>query len=360
MNITRFFIVIVGGLVVLVCNLASSSGVAVPSKSAAGIDVRIITDEADSVLAILTKHKYGTTIADSDWNRLFSSEGYVRLKKREASMDRAFTDDDFKSFVLSESLVERTESLSKTLSEWKRVSVEGAARRALAYLPDGAQIKAKIYPVIKPRENSFVFDVSTDPAIFLYLDPSTTRDQFENTLAHELHHIGYGSGCSSKAVENQTAKLPKNARSVIEWTGAFGEGFAMLAAAGGPDIHPHTVSKPEDRSRWDRELANMKQDLQALEQFFFDLLKGTMAEEEQRTRGYSFFGVQGPWYTIGWKMSVTIEKGLGRDALIQIMCDRRRLLSTYNAAAERQNRTGGEPLPLWSSALIDAVEGGTR
>src|ERR671927_436895 len=65
-----------------------------------------------------------------------------------------------------------------------------AARRALAYLPKNAYIRAKIYPVIKPRENSFVFEVKTDPAIFLYLDPAVGQKKFENTLAHELHHIG--------------------------------------------------------------------------------------------------------------------------------------------------------------------------
>ena len=59
--------------------------------------------------------------------------------------------------------------------------------------PTEAYIHAKVFPVIKPITNSFVFETTTDPAIFLYLDPEESAAKFENTVAHELHHIGYAS-----------------------------------------------------------------------------------------------------------------------------------------------------------------------
>ena len=48
----------------------------------------------------------------------------------------------------------------------------------------------------------------------------------------------------------------------------MGEGFAMLAAAGGPDIHPHAVSDAKERARWDHDLANFNEDLKKVESFF--------------------------------------------------------------------------------------------
>lgn len=69
-------------------------------------------------------------------------------------------------------------------------SMPAAAR---AHLPPEARIRATVHVVIKPRTNSFVFEVRTNPAIFLYLDPARTGPQFENTVAHELHHIGFAS-----------------------------------------------------------------------------------------------------------------------------------------------------------------------
>src|SRR5581483_5970004 len=97
-----------------------------------------VTDEAEAVLAILTKKNANQTITEADWQRLFLSEGYVRLKNREASMKRAF-------------------------EAWRRADISRSAQLALAYLPGDAHITAKIYPVIKPRENSFVFEVRSDP-----------------------------------------------------------------------------------------------------------------------------------------------------------------------------------------------------
>lgn len=336
--------------VLLVCAVASVDAAAPP------VNVRLVTDEAEAVLAILAKRKASQTITEADWQRVFQSEGYVRLKKRETSMQRSFEDADFKTFALSEQLLARAAALEETLARWKRVDVTRAGNLALAYLPKDATIHAKIYPVIKPRENSFVFDVKDDPAIFLYLDPAVSAAKFENTLAHELHHIGYGTSCPRANVSKAIEKLPQNQQNLLTWIGGFGEGFAMLAAAGGPNVHPHAVSNAEDRARWDKDVANFNDDLKKVDAFFAEILQGKLTEEQMRTRGFSFFGVQGPWYTVGWRMAVLIEKTYGRAKLIECMCDQRLLLSIYNRAATKHNRHTHHPLALWSAPVVNAVK----
>src|SRR6266404_3225852 len=341
-----------GGAILLCCLI--SICLAKPAGRA-DVNVLIITDEADAVLAILAKKQINQPITDADWQRLFSSEGYVRLKQREASMRAPFEDTDFKKFVLSDELVARTNALQITLEEWKRVNVSGAARRALAYLPKEAHIKAKIYPVIKPQGNSFVFDAESDPAIFLYLNPAISKAKFENKLAHELHHIGHDGSCPTKQTLREIAKLPPGIQTVIGWIGSFGEGFAMLAAAGGRDIHPHAVSTPEERARWDRDMQNFNEDLKQVEKFYLDILQKRLTDKDIENTGGEFYGVQGPWYTVGWKMSVVIEKTFGRARLIECICDQRKLLPTYNSAATIYNRRARKPLALWSSAMIEAM-----
>ena len=319
----------------------------------AALNVRLVTDEAEAVLAILAKRKLNQPITDQDWQRVFQSEGYTRLKQREASMQRSFDDADFKTFVLSGAPAERAPALEQTFEKWKRADITRAARLALDYLPAGAHLQAKIYPVIKPRENSFVFDTKNDPAIFLYLDPNKSREQFENMLAHELHHIGYAGSCPAKQVGEEMDRLPSSVKKALTWTSAFGEGFAMLAAAGGPDAHPHAVSKQEDRARWDKDVANFNDDLKKVEKFLTDVLENKLTDEQIQQTGFSFFGVQGPWYIVGWKMSVLIEKTYGRAKLIECFCDQRKLLSTYNQAAEKHNRNSRERLALWSNSLAN-------
>lgn len=314
--------------------------------------VELVTDEADAALNILAKKKSAQQITEADWQRLFDSEGYRRLKKREAAMERSFDDADFKAFMLSDDLLQRSDKLSKTLGRWQQANPRHAAQQALAYLPRQAQIRAKIYPVIKPRTNSFVFEIDSDPAIFLYLDPEVTNEQFENTIAHEFHHIGYGTTCPATSTKEAIASLSSNKQTALKWLGAFGEGFAMLAAAGGPDVHPHANSKKEDRERWDRDAQNFENDLRKVEKFFLDVLRNRLNEEQTRTTAFSFYGVQGPWYTVGWKMAVTIERAYGRERLIECMCDQRQLLSTYNSAAAKLDRG---KLPLWSSELLDGI-----
>jgi hypothetical protein len=318
------------------------------------IQLKLNTDEADAVLSILEKHAAGAAVADADWERLFATEPYIRLRKREAGMHRDFTDDDFKKFVLSSDLAGKAAVLRHTLDAWRRADLVASAERVLAYLPDQAHIGAKVFPVIKPKTNSFVFETSTDPAIFLYLDPEESAAKFENTVAHELHHIGYSS-VESLADEKQK-DLPPNVKPAVEWMGAFGEGFAMLAAAGGPDIDPHAASSPEEHARWEHDLANFNHDLNALQEFFLDVIDQRLTGKDKiDEKAYSFFGVQGPWYTVGYKMSVVIEKRYGRKRLIDCMLDPRELLASYNRAATEGNASGKEKLALWSPELMQKI-----
>lgn len=324
------------------------------------VEVRLVTDEAEAVLAILAKKKANEAIAEADWQKLFATEGYVRLKQRETSMQRSFEDADFKTFVLSDQLAGRAPALRDALDKWKRTDLTRAAQLALNYLPKDARIRAKIYPVIKPRENSFVFDVKNDPAIFSYIDPAISPEKFENTLAHELHHIGYGTTCPAKQSADEMRELPPNVKTALTWTGAFGEGFAMLAAAGGPDIHPHAVSNSEERARWDKDVANFNDDLKKVEKFLLDVLDGRLTGAEAQKAGFAFFGTQGPWYTVGWQMSVLIEKTYGKAALIESFCDQRKLLLTYNRAAGEHNRKSPKPLNVWSKSLFDRLASNTK
>src|SRR6476659_3955713 len=139
-------------LVLISSALAFASDHAISAPSPSRVNIRVITDEADAVLAILAKRKAKQTLTDDDWQRVFSSEGYVRLKKRETAMRRSFEESDFKTFALSDELLARVDALSKTLQAWKSANTSHSAQLALTYLPKAAHINAKIYPVIKPRQ----------------------------------------------------------------------------------------------------------------------------------------------------------------------------------------------------------------
>jgi hypothetical protein len=137
--------------------------------------------------------------------------------------------------------------------------------------------------------------------------------------------------------------------------GAFGEGLAMLAAAGGPDIHPHAVSPPADRARWDNDIVNVADGFQQLDRFFLDVLTGRMTQPDSiQQTAMSFFGVQGPWYTVGWTMARTIEVADGRAALVRIICRPAAFVRAYGPAADRV--AGGSALPRWSPALLSALQ----
>jgi len=349
----------------LCCLVAVASAASSQTSANDRIQLTLDTSEAEEVLAILSLRSQGKPIPDAEWQKLFATAPYQRLKQREKAIGerfhdptRAFTDDDFKRFVFSDELLPRAAALSSTLDRWGKADLRQDASRVLAYLPADAFLRAKVYPVIKPGTNSFVWELSSDPTIFLYLDPEVSREKFENTVAHELHHIGLGS--VGPIYDKKIATLPEPAHTAADWMGAFGEGMAMLAAAGGPDVDPHAASSAKEHALWEHDMGEFNDNLRGVNGFFLDILNGKFASPDaMEEKGGSFFGIQGPWYTVGYKMSVMVEKRFGRQALIGTMLDPRCLLVLYNRAAAEQNTVGKPPLPLWSEEILTTVHADT-
>ena len=374
MNATTAITACVTAAACLACTPAAR--MATPGTVDPRLDVQLVTDQADAVLGILQLRAGGSQPTDADWSRLFATEGYRRLQQREHAMQRPFDDTTFRAFASSDTLLMRAGTLRRTLAAWRRVDPQRAAARAFRYLPDHTVLRARIYPVIKPLSNSFVFETRTNPAIFMYLDPTLDGEQFDNTLAHELHHVGVANACQEAAADPASSS---GVGMALAWLGGFAEGRAMLAAAGSAHVHPHTASHPAERAVWDRYLARAGEDLQRLEAFLLDVIDGKLSDEEMNARGFTFVVTdsvpQGPFYTLGWLMSATIERELGRDRLVESTCDARMFIADYERAALAINaRPGGingrsgrpslargltlplDSLPLWSDELLRRLE----
>lgn len=321
------------------------------------IHVRLVTDEPEVALQILQERQDGKPISDSDWGRLFATDGYKRLKEREDGIakffntPRSFTDDDFKKFMLSDDLLKQRSALSDTLATWKKVDVPACAHKSLAYLPAGSQISASVYYLIKPKHNSFVWGTDTkDPAVMLYLDPSQPAEDQAMTIAHEFHHIGYESRCPSGDYNAWYAKQPKPKQIAQTWVRAFGEGAAVLASAGSVDAEPYQYSAKDVKDAWKSGISHNADNMKALQQFFNDILAGKMTEDQAQAKAMDFFGMVGPWYTTGWIMDTSIERAFGRPKLIACYQDPRLLLPTYNEAAKRLGN-----LPQWPDEFVKAM-----
>ena len=324
-----------------------------PADAAARVDVRLHTAQAEGALRAAEAFAAGGAPSDSAWRALLATDGHARLVQRERSLGRSLDDTTFRAFLASPVLAARLPALRATLHAWSALDPQPSAARVFAYLPPGTRLRATIYPVVKPATNSFVFETGgDDPAIFLYLDPAVSAAKFENTLAHELHHVGITAGCGALP---DSARLSDAERTTLRWMGALHEGVAMLAAAGGPDVHPHAASDGAERLVWERDLGRAAADVRALERFWTELLDGRLAGADVQPAAMRFFSTdsvpQGAHYTVGWLLASTIERELGRARLVSSLCDPRLLLGAYEEAAARQPVAKAR-LPHWSPAFL--------
>jgi hypothetical protein len=338
---------VVGAAALLAAAAAVDTGAAVRGHidpNATTTELRVIDEEAAAALAILDAENEGRSPIDAEWDRLFISEPYKLLKRRAADYGSPFTDAEFKDILASPEVQGRRASFHTALDRWRSTDLHAAIGRARAYLPEGTPIHATIYPVVKRSDNSFVYTTEGEPGIFFYLDGKRTSAQWENLATHELHHIGIAAACKGRP-EPLDARL----KAVAKWIGAFGEGIAMLAAAGSPRTHPQAVMPAADRERWDQSMRNYRSDFAQVRTFFDDVISGRLTGDAVDQKAIEFYGIQGPWYTVGWKMASLIELKQGRPKLIATFCKPGQFLAAYNRAA------AGTSLPKWPDSLIVAV-----
>jgi hypothetical protein len=317
------------------------------AESTPSIHLTLDVSEAEQALVILHKVANHQSVTDEDWRNIFETVPYQWLKERETSMGRSFTDQDFKQFLLSPEALSKQEQWIHTLARMKQSNMRAVGTRVLAWLPEGATIRARVFPEIKPMHNSFVWsNQQSGPAIFLYLE-NQFEDQFENTVAHECHHIGLES---LKTQQNEVQNtLPRNLKTTLNWLGGFGEGEAMLAASGSDERHPHWESDAITRARWDADMLRFNQDMSKLQAFFQDILDGKFHDDAavMKTAAPFWGDAQGAWYTVGYEMSVLVEKKYGRRAFTDCLLDQRKLLVLYNQIATEANGKGAK-LAVWS------------
>ena len=312
----------------------------------------IDSSEAHQALAILHKQLNKQPVTNEDWQKLFASLPYRGLKSRESEIKNSFTDEQFKTFLTAPESLQRVAEWEKALAEIESSKMPEIASHVLAWLPAEASIQARVFPMIKPRENSFVWrDAQGGTAIFLYLS-NKSRASFEDTVAHECHHIGLMSlNARQKALLD---KLPKPVSATVDAMGAFGEGEAVLAAAGTTDRRPHWQDDALARARWDSDMMHFNQDVATLTQFFTEVLDGKLTGDAVDDKVGSFFGYQGPWYTVGYEMAALVEKRYGREEFLKCMLDPRLLLVRYNQVAAEANQRGAR-LALWPQELLTRV-----
>jgi Putative zinc dependent peptidase (DUF5700) len=342
------------GFFALALMLTAGTCVSAQSNVAADTRVQLTLDasEAEQALVILSKEQARQTVTNADWQKLFATVPYQWLKAREAGMHRDFTDEDFKKFLQAPETVARTAEWAQTLAEMGRADMTGVGKRVLEWLPAGAVIKTRVFPLIKPQTNSFVWrNAQGEPAIFIYMEKET-QAQFETTVAHECHHIGLFSLDAQH--KKMYADLPENVRQVAELMGAFGEGEAVLAAAGSTDLRPHWEDDAVARARWDSDMMHFNQDLATLTQFFVDVLDGKLKGDAMHEKASTFYGDQGPWYTVGYEMTALVEKRFGRKVFTDCLLDPRLLLVRYNEVAAEANKNGAA-LALWPGSLLQRI-----
>ena len=320
------------------------------------MSIDLVLDQIKTALNILNKNDKVKNISNNDWNNLFTAKGYQMLKQREKDMDNNFTDSILKEFLLDEETSSNLENYNNSLNRFLDIDLDHLISKTKKYLPQSAEINTAIIPVIKPESNSFVHSINERLLLFIYLEPNISKDKLENKLIHELHHVGLDDVYNKSDYSHLTAPAQK----MIEWTNAFGEGFAMLAAAGIIDEHPNNFSE-ESKKLWDENIKNFNTDFKKIENFLLNILyENFHNDKELYNKGFELMvsnGGQGSWYTVGYKIAKVIEKTANRKVLIDCMDDLTKLYTVYNELVLEYNKKQKGNLKHFHNDIIRGLKG---
>lgn len=307
--------------------------------------IRWCDDQPRAVIAALKDGK----VTAIELSTIVATEGYKRLKERELGMKRSFTEEDFAEYL--ESTQFTWQEYEQTLNQWSKIDFASLISRAKVYLPTEANIRVTVYPLIKPRPNSFVWDTKNDPAMMIYMNPEESVESVASTIVHEIHHIGYSSCCPSKEFETWSESIDKRRSTAWNWVAALGEGYAVLAAAI-DRRNPVGFLGTEERAAWNNGMKNMSREFGKLETFFASICEGKLNEENARVKAMEFYGLLGPWYTVGFVMATTIEDAFGKAVLFDCYKDPRKVFETYNQAVQKL----GLKYPAWSQEFLATMK----
>jgi len=319
------------------------------------VSLNLITDEVGILIDILKRKDNNKPIKKVQWDELFNSNGFKILTVREKEMNQGIDKFEFKDFVMNKIASDRYISYKKSLEKLKSMNLDDIINRTRDYLPDNTRLDTDIVPVIKPQKNSFIHRINDKLILFLYLEPDISKEKLENKLIHELHHIGLDYVYQN----SDYSCLSKPAQKVIEWTNAFGEGFAMLAAAKGLENHPNKFDK-DLKSKWDENMGNFNKDFHKIQNFLLAILEGHFADDQKLyNRGFQLMtnnDGQGSWYTVGYQIAVIIEREAGREVLIECMKDLTKIYFQYNNLVEIYNKKRNEDLPKWNDKILTSLK----
>lgn len=131
------------------------------------VQLKLDTSEADAALVILEKESAHRVQTSADWEALFSTEPHRLLKEHEAAFHNTLTDNAFQVLLSSKDTIARTADLRETLRVWRQADLQVLGERVLAYLPEGAQIQASVFPEIPP-ETVFSGAPGTSERLFFF------------------------------------------------------------------------------------------------------------------------------------------------------------------------------------------------
>ena len=262
--------------------LRSSSRLVVPiphPPASPGSGVAMVTDEADVVLHILSKKERERTGSGCS-----PARGLCRLQEAgNGDGPVCGRSADFRTVRALRDLPEAgsgPEPDPWASSTRLRKPLGSGPPPRWIYLPEGARIRAKIYPVIKPRDNSFVFEVKTDPAIFLLPGPCRSSGEAREHSSAQSSTTSASGGAARAPLSRRRSRSSREPPGPpCSGCGGFDEALAMLAAAGGPRSPP-SVSPAADRERADRDVARFPDDLREVEAFLRDVPARQLTEEE--------------------------------------------------------------------------------